>query len=48
MTSAYAEQDKALSQEKLALFKEAKLGKKKKVFPKTRMKTLIMVKIFFK
>ena len=43
-----AEQDKTLSQEKLALFKEAKLGKKKKVFPETRMKTLSIVKMFFK
>ena len=43
-----AEQDKTLSEEKLALFKEAKLGKKKKVFPETRMKTLSIVKMFFK
>ena len=43
-----AEQDKTLSEEKLALFKEAKLGKKKKAFPETRMKTLSMVKMFFK
>ena len=43
-----AEQDKTLSQEKLALFKEAKLGKKKTVFSETRMKNLSIVKMFFK
>ena len=31
-----AEQDKTPSEKKLALFKEAKLGKKKKVFPRNK------------
>ena len=33
---------------KISFVHEAKLGKKKKVFPQTRMKTLSIVKMFFK
>ena len=33
---------------KISFVHEAKLGKKKKVFPETRMKTLSIVKMFFK
>ena len=40
--------DKILSEEKLAVFKKAKLGKKEKVFPETRMKIFSIVKMFFK
>ena len=40
--------DKILSEEKLAVFKKAKLGKEKKVFPETRMKIFSIVKMFFK
>ena len=51
VTSAYSRTQnkiKILSEEKLAVFKKAKLGKKKKVFPETRMKTFSIVKMFFK